>query len=257
MAQSSVTVRSDVDVHFRVTAGPLLSQEQLAQCAELFSKNYGIWAPHCEEINPFFKPGGRVKMSPSKLRTEVCPDPEHSVLVTCTIGGRLIGHAFATSWHCGQDVVGWVTQLVVEKTHRRRYIATTLLQTLKAHEWSSKLTVFGLASSHPAAVNALVKFSSLPMSELDIDFIGHKARAVVESATVRYIKNAELRGSLFGDKSDEGAVSSVFTNFPVDHAEPQQVLESYLGRGVWKLGRPLRNHEFIVMIPVVQGHGVC
>lgn len=176
MAKPSVVAHSNVDVYFRATAGPLVSEEQLAQCAELFSKSYGIWAPHCAEVHPSFKPGGRVRMSPRKLRAEVFADPENSVLVTCTLGDQLIGHAFATSWQCGEDVVGWVTQLVVEKTHRRRYIATTLLQALKAHEWSSRLTVFGLASSHPAAVNALVKYRSIPMPELDVGFIAHKAR---------------------------------------------------------------------------------
>ena len=56
--------------------------------------------------------------------------------------------------------VGWVTQLVVDTTVRKRYIATQLLQTLKRHPMFSHVTCVGLVSSHPAAVNALTKYSS-------------------------------------------------------------------------------------------------
>jgi len=56
--------------------------------------------------------------------------------------------------------VGWVTQLVVDTTVRKRYIATQLLQTLKRHTIFNNVTTVGLVSSHPAAVNALTKYCS-------------------------------------------------------------------------------------------------
>ena len=55
--------------------------------------------------------------------------------------------------------VGWVTQLVVDTTVRKRYVATQLLQTLKRHAIFQDVTAIGLVSSHPAAVNALTKYS--------------------------------------------------------------------------------------------------
>ena len=57
-------------------------------------------------------------------------------------------------------VVGWVTQLVVDASIRKRYIATLLLQTLKIHPLFYDITAIGLVSSHPAACSALSKYAS-------------------------------------------------------------------------------------------------
>ena len=134
-------------------------------------------------------------MSGEKLRTQCVCVPEKTVLVTCiqvdpTLGvtsGHLIGHAFASVWDYSpsngelvaalqlhakltipgpgdpanhtSELVGWVTQLVVDKSARRRYIATQLLQTLKSHTpFASAMTV-GIVSSHPAACNVLAKYA--------------------------------------------------------------------------------------------------
>jgi len=56
-------------------------------------------------------------------------------------------------------VVGWITQLVVDATARKRYIATQLLQTLKLHPLFCNVTTVGLVSSHPAACYALAKYA--------------------------------------------------------------------------------------------------
>jgi hypothetical protein len=56
-------------------------------------------------------------------------------------------------------VVGWITQLVVDSHVRKQYIATQLLQTLKAHPLFQHVTAVGLISSHPAACNALAKYA--------------------------------------------------------------------------------------------------
>ena len=65
-------------------------------------------------------------------------------------------------------VVGWVTQLVVDAGVRKRYIATSLLQTLKIHPLFCDITAIGLVSSHPAACDALSKYASKHFSCLPI-----------------------------------------------------------------------------------------
>ena len=60
--------------------------------------------------------------------------------------------------HIIPGVVGWITQLVVDKGFHKHYIATWLLQTLKAYPLFQHVTV-GLVSSHPTACNALVKYA--------------------------------------------------------------------------------------------------
>jgi hypothetical protein len=68
-------------------------------------------------------------------------------------------------------VVGWVTQLVVDASFRRRYIATQLIQILKTHPLFCNITAIGLVSSQPAACNALSKYASKYLPNLPIEFL--------------------------------------------------------------------------------------
>ena len=112
-------------------------------------------------------------MTPTKLRTECLgSDPKNSILHMMYKDGKLAGQAFATKWTAGTGVlilphiqpkipnivvetVGWVTQLVVAASERRKRIATNLLRGLAASPWFSGVTMMGVASTHPAACNAL------------------------------------------------------------------------------------------------------
>ena len=56
-------------------------------------------------------------------------------------------------------VIGWITQLVVDKDVHKCYIAIQLMQTLKKHHLFPSVTIVGLVSSHPAACIALAKYA--------------------------------------------------------------------------------------------------
>jgi Acetyltransferase (GNAT) family len=115
-------------------------------------------------------------MSGARLRKQCLSTPDGTILVTCFKDDDLLGHAFATVWDYNGGMVffsyssamlilatgkvGWVTQLVVDTSVRKRYVATQLLQTLKRHPIFKYVTTVGLVSSHPAAVNALTKYCS-------------------------------------------------------------------------------------------------
>jgi len=253
---------------FTAISGNEITDDLLNSCANLFSANYGIWGPGAATISKYTKPGERVKITGSKLRTQfVCP-PEKTVLVTCiqvdpTLGitsGRLIGHAFTSVWdyipsggdpaNRTSELVGWVTQLVVDKSFRRRYIATQLLQTLKSNPLFASATVVGLASSHPAACNVLAKYASANLYDVDLAFIRDHAEGILASSSASYLKAAQVRGSLFQADCDSGAVSSAFTSFYVDHDEPLKVLKRYEAKGQWSLGELLDGHEFLAIFPV-------
>jgi hypothetical protein len=167
-------------------------------------------------------------------------------------------------------VVGWITQLVVDLNRRKRHIATQLLQTLKDHALFRNVTIVGLASSHPAACNALTNCAreclfiqfKLPTSlthhlvqdvkidGIDTKFICDNAKKILEASPVGYLKSAKLRGSLFQDDHNSGVISSVDTQFYVDHKEPLEALEVYKGEGRWCLGELLDGHEFLVVSQV-------
>ncbi|KAK7690439.1 hypothetical protein QCA50_005537 [Cerrena zonata] len=226
---------------YRTLTKDQIDDKILAECASLFSKNYGIWAPDAPKP---LKPGKRVMMNAGKLRQQCISDAEHTVLAVCTLDGVLIGHAFAVVWQTdGGSLICWVTQLVVEQSHRQKGVATALIQTLPGENFG-EVDLFGIASSHPAACLSLLKRTKA----LDLDFIRNQGPTVLASATVDYLKTGQLRGSLFDPKDASGAVSTIFTNFYVDHAEPLSVLGDVISKhGKWPLGSLLDGHEFLVI----------
>ncbi|KAG0691593.1 hypothetical protein DFH29DRAFT_884126 [Suillus ampliporus] len=66
----------------------------------------------------------------------------------------------------------------------------------------------------------------------------------------QHLKTAQLKGSVFQADCDDGTVSSVFTSFYVDHAEPLKALKQYKAKGPWALGELLDGHEFLVIFPM-------
>ena len=83
-----------------------------------------------------------------------------------------------------------------------------------------------------------------------VGFIRDNAEAIMKASPIHYIKDATLRGSLFDREDASGAVSSVYTNFFVDHTEPLEAL-AWVREGLdWPLGELLDGHEFLLIIAV-------
>jgi hypothetical protein len=85
---------------------------------------------------------------------------------------------------------------------------------------------------------------------VNLSFIRANAVKVLEASTVDYLKSAQLRGDLFQENADTGAISSAFTEFYVDHAEPSEALAKFKTRGKWCLGELLEGHEYLALFPV-------
>lgn len=126
--------------------------------------------------------------------------------------------------------------------------------------------LYGLMSSHPAACLAAAKafgsrgHTTLPYCDFDPDiltggintvavgFIRDIAEAITEVSPISYVKDAELRGSLFDPEDTSGVISSVYTQFFVDHTEPLEAL-AWVREGLdWPLGELLDGYEFLPMI---------
>ncbi|KAG1731980.1 uncharacterized protein EDB91DRAFT_1152670 [Suillus paluster] len=244
------TSPSETSFTYNAMLGTAISDDLIKSRAQLFSTNYGIWGEKAISISKYTKPGQSVKMTGSKLRSQCVSIPDHTVLVTCFQHEKLVGHAFASVWSFEGGVVGWITQLVVDMSVRKRYIATQLLQTLKVHPLFQGVTAVGLVSSHPAACSALAKYSDVGVYAVDLSFIRENAARILEASAVDYLKSVQLRGDLFQENAGTDAVSSMFTEFYVDHAEPSKVLEKFKVRGKWCLGELLEGHEYLALFPV-------
>ena len=89
----------------------------------------------------------------------------------------------------------------------------------------------------------------MPIGTLDLDFIRNNASTVLAQTPIRYLRGAELHGSLFGGECPAGAVSSIFTKFFIDHDEPLSVLRTFNDAGRWGLGELHEGYEFLVVAP--------
>jgi len=70
---------------------------------------------------------------------------------------------------------------------------------------------------------------------------------VLGHTPVEYLKSPRLRGTLFEDHPiDPTAISSIFTEFYVDHCEPLETLNDY--ESIWPLGALLDGHEFFILV---------
>jgi len=88
------------------------------------------------------------------------------------------------------------------------------------------------------------------MNAIDTQFIRLHARNILDTTTVGYLKTAQLRGSLFEQKPAQGVVSSVYTEFFVNHDEPLEALAHFQQSRGWSLGNLLDGHEFLIILPV-------
>ncbi|CDM31854.1 Acyl-CoA N-acyltransferase [Penicillium roqueforti FM164] len=161
------------------------------------------------------------------------------------IEGKLVGHAFGCRWTCKGGTVCWITQLVVDRHHRGKGFATSLLRILRTdHD-----TIYGVMSSHPAACLAAVKAFDRTIEKVDLDFIAKNANETMSTSPVPYIRDAELCGIIFDGKDTTGIVSGVNTKFFVDHKEPLKALAVVEKKWDWPLGKLPEGYEYLLILP--------
>lgn len=76
------------------------------------------------------------------------------------------------------------------------------------------------------------------------------------SSPIAYVRDAKIRGTLFGDSATdtEELVSSVDTEFYIDHEEPLSALAWICAHGGWPLGDLPDGHEFLLMFESTRRH---
>lgn len=83
-----------------------------------------------------------------------------------------------------------------------------------------------------------------------VGFIRDNAEAIMKASPIRYVKDAELRGSLFDREDTSGVISSEYIIFFVDHTEPLEAL-AWVREGLdWSLGEWLDGYKFLIIIAV-------
>ncbi|KAH8731829.1 hypothetical protein GQ44DRAFT_603835, partial [Phaeosphaeriaceae sp. PMI808] len=77
------------------------------------------------------------------------------------------------------------------------------------------------------------------INTVSLDFIREHAEPIMKASPVDYIRSAKLRGKIFDPEDSSGLVSSVDTNFFVDHEEPLEALTWVKENKEWPLGHLL------------------
>ncbi|KAF3000233.1 hypothetical protein E8E13_007519 [Curvularia kusanoi] len=215
-------------------AAPDTSNSMLEETVNLFSSAYGIWGPLAsEKMGKFCKPGNRIKMSVQRLREQSLASGTDSVLVRGLAGSTLAGYAFATRWDFQGRQICWVTQLCI-----LRRLASD----------GKENAVFGILSSHPAAILGAARAWGCGIERLDLPVIRERAAGVIASSPVAYVRNAKFRGSLLGDEDQEGSCCAD-TQFWVDHRERLAALAELKEKGVaWPYGPLPEGCEFLLLV---------
>ncbi|KAM0797692.1 hypothetical protein BDR22DRAFT_882065 [Usnea florida] len=226
--------------------GSKVTESMLQEASQLFSEHYGVWGEQAAQaLGKFAKAGSHVRLSKERLRAEYLPDDTCSY-VKVTVDGCLAGNAFACRWSYDNKIVCWITQLVVHQDFRERGLAMSLLNQLRQKQDD----VYCLMSSHPAACLAAAKAYGGSINAVRLDFIKEHAERIMKESPIRYVKDAKLRGSLFNPEDASGLVSSVDTDFWVDHTEPLEALAWVRDKGDWPLGDLVDGHEFLLVMDV-------
>ena len=164
----------------------------------------------------------------------------------------------------------WVTNLVVHRDFRERGLATGLLNELRQESDDE----YGIMSCHPAAIIATAKAFAgkrtrilnhnyelelnIPgsMNRVQFNFVKENMVAVIQASPIKYIKEAELEGSLYNPSDASGQVSSANTRFYVDHRLPLEALKRVKDIEDWPLGELLEGREFVVLFEARRRPGV-
>ena len=126
-----------------------MSDADIAACAELFSKNYGIWAKAAGD-----RAGKQIQLSPARLKSMFVDKPDRFVAMMYD-GDKLIGQAFyirrVSPWHSDRFVT-FVLQLVLDKEYRGKRFGLKILQSVFG---LSNDDACGLYTSNPLTIRAL------------------------------------------------------------------------------------------------------
>src|SRR5260370_801946 len=109
---------------FTWVSGRHITNEQLEECSELYSRHYGVYDEGASASG--LEPGDPIKMAPRRMRRLLEVDGARAGLVH--LDDRLVAYAFLV-WGATPvgGVTSWVTQLVVHTEYRNQKVATRLL----------------------------------------------------------------------------------------------------------------------------------
>lgn len=195
------------ELTYRNDSVQILSQEELSECARLFSENYGLYRAESP-----IRPGQQIKMSETYYKKNYCRDDYY--VARAFYKDTLIGQAFYVRISVeGDRYITWVVQLVVDKDYRGNHIGSTLLNSI----WCfSDDIAWGLATANPCTIKAL---EAATLRRCEVKEIGKRIALIDQiRELIPFAKDADLRLSeqeaiiqskFFVDNSQYGNIEEI------------------------------------------------
>jgi len=209
-----------MEYEYKWLPGTMVPSDLVEHLAELYSDQYGIWSPRAPR-----NPGGRIRLSPSRIRELLAPDQAH--LFYATLEDNVVGYAIAIQAKVPDyGMISWVTQLVVHEDHRRKNVGKSLLFAI----WTfTDHFAWGLLTANPYAIRALEKATRRRCQPARISR-NHKR---LKSFAVDYVAYVNEDTELEVSKQ----LSRIHTEFFIDHSTLDEMLTSVITPSVpWQMG---------------------
>lgn len=211
------------DIHFVTKKCSELTNQEINQCADLFSNHYGIWGKE----DPKNRSGQRIKLSAGYY--EKFKRSNNHYVSLAYHKNDVVGQAFYIRKKVdGFGYNSWVIQIVVNSKYRRCKIGRTLLYSI----WGfSDDSAWGLATANPYTVQTLesATFRRVLPEEIykHLDQIKELGKNV--AFVEKYLVNKEE--------------SLVDTGFFIDQSKVPEDIKTY--QGEWELGTLKPGHEWL------------
>ncbi|GAM24753.1 hypothetical protein SAMD00019534_079280 [Acytostelium subglobosum LB1] len=215
-------------VNYHILQADSLTDDQIQQCANLFSTKYGVWSKH---VQPPLQPGKNVRLTANKLKKQFLFDDQCYASLAID-NGEHVGHALYRVFSTPElGEVRWITQLVVKREHRHRGIGQQLVYNCLGTTWRAA----GLASCNPYAVKALERASGL---KCNLELSQQHGPSILQCSNLSYLpKEVDVHVNALQSHS------YIDTNYFVDHDE---VLDALNKVDIWRLGDNLpEGYEFL------------
>lgn len=172
-----------------------LSDEQIKECSELFSKNYGVWS---KDVS-FTKPLSQIKLS-SKRYIDNYKKREGCIVLLAYDGELLVGQNFYLTFKHDNQTINFVIQLVISKEYENQGIATSLLKNMDSADANF------IYSANPYTIYIFDKV----FNHLDISSLGYNELMFIKSVLDKMpeIINYDIIEEIF----------QVNTQFYIDHS---------------------------------------
>lgn len=138
-----------IEITFKNIPCSELSETEIIQCADLFSKHYGVWGEYPGK--PDFK-GKQISMSPERFK-DFFVKPDRYIIMAFD-DDKLVGHAVYLSRTLPgrkKRIITWILQIVVNVKYRGKHIGRRMMSSI----WGMSDYAWGLYTAHPLTIATL------------------------------------------------------------------------------------------------------